>query len=512
MKALRPHHPHPTLIIPTSDFSTPQWPFLFCEILRDLDRYANMIRTLRTELNGLVQAGKTPWGDPSAATKYKNCRGAGSINTKPGRNHYQAQWYDTGEVHDVRKIELDLLGMKPATHIDFGARLNGATPAPAPTKTKGGRRGANGTEPEDRGREALAFLDPSMGYTLWLQVGMALHHWNQVRGLDLWESWSQGGSNYEQGATARAWRSFKPGKTTIATLFHMAQEAGWDAKASHRKQVAADYDTEAALMKTIEAGIEACQNQKEINAVAAKIKNLDLSYNNSDILVHRIQKKMKAINEVKPKIANVRAMIGQKTEDADDYEDFAYKYLQPAMADFDLRFRFNLDDQLLYLEAGKNVPEKLKVPLEITDTLPMKLKRSVNKTLKTAVERHVKKNVSKERWDQYQVSLGKENHYQPFHDNLYGIPDKDKITQEQDNWLEEWLIRLMGAPGHAARSVCQRHVSDEHDPLAPSSRSDRAKHASSDWQAGARQKHPYQGTDMEGHTPHGVPGWHQPVP
>ena len=39
--------------------------------------------------------------------------------------------------------------------------------------------------------EMLEKLDPSMTNDDWVKVGMALHDWEPVRGLELWEQWSQ---------------------------------------------------------------------------------------------------------------------------------------------------------------------------------------------------------------------------------------------------------------------------------------------------------------------------------
>lgn len=73
----------------------------------------------------------------------------------------------------------------------------------------------------------LACLNPSMGYDDWVHVGMALHHGGWP--LSFWETWSCGGSNYENGTCAKHWKSFseKPGGITMGTLVHMAQQAGW---------------------------------------------------------------------------------------------------------------------------------------------------------------------------------------------------------------------------------------------------------------------------------------------
>lgn len=66
-------------------------------------------------------------------------------------------------------------------------------------------------------------LNPSMNYSEWIQIGMALHDWDSNLGFALWENWSQGGCNYKPKETLTHWRSFSKGKgISIGTLFHMA--------------------------------------------------------------------------------------------------------------------------------------------------------------------------------------------------------------------------------------------------------------------------------------------------
>jgi len=76
---------------------------------------------------------------------------------------------------------------------------------------------------------ALQLLDPNMKNQEWVTVGMALHHWNEVEGLDLWDEWSQGGHTYKEGECYRRWDSFsgldKEHIVTVGTLFHKARKA-----------------------------------------------------------------------------------------------------------------------------------------------------------------------------------------------------------------------------------------------------------------------------------------------
>lgn len=73
--------------------------------------------------------------------------------------------------------------------------------------------------------DILAELDPSMKNDDWVKVGMALHNWDEKRGLKLWEKWSKGGNNYKEGETAKRWKSFKSGGgITLGTIIHMSKQ------------------------------------------------------------------------------------------------------------------------------------------------------------------------------------------------------------------------------------------------------------------------------------------------
>lgn len=78
----------------------------------------------------------------------------------------------------------------------------------------------------DRAREALQWVDAGCQRTEWATIGMAA----KDAGLDVDDfiAWSRGAANFQSERDCRdAWRSFKPGSVTAATLFAKAREAGW---------------------------------------------------------------------------------------------------------------------------------------------------------------------------------------------------------------------------------------------------------------------------------------------
>lgn len=77
---------------------------------------------------------------------------------------------------------------------------------------------------EQRIVHCLRSLDPDSSYADWLAVGMALHDWDERRGLPVWLEWSRKGSKYLEGELEMKWKTFhkQVGGVTIGTLFRMA--------------------------------------------------------------------------------------------------------------------------------------------------------------------------------------------------------------------------------------------------------------------------------------------------
>jgi len=78
----------------------------------------------------------------------------------------------------------------------------------------------------DRARSALHAIDPGCPRTEWATVGMAAK--DAGLALDDFIAWSKPARNFKNEADCRAaWRSFKRGEVTAATLFARALDAGW---------------------------------------------------------------------------------------------------------------------------------------------------------------------------------------------------------------------------------------------------------------------------------------------
>jgi P4 family phage/plasmid primase-like protien len=79
--------------------------------------------------------------------------------------------------------------------------------------------------------DALKFIQPS-NYDEWIKVGMALHQWNGLSGLNVWDQWSQKcPDKYNRSAIESKWRSFDTGNgngtVTLGSVFHIAEQNGW---------------------------------------------------------------------------------------------------------------------------------------------------------------------------------------------------------------------------------------------------------------------------------------------
>lgn len=93
-------------------------------------------------------------------------------------------------------------------------------------------------------KRALKHIDPDCGYAEWLAVGQALHSSDPKpdgRGFELWLRWSQKGDKFaetNERQMLRKWQGFKAGGgVTLASLFAMAQQSGYNVSARARNEI-----------------------------------------------------------------------------------------------------------------------------------------------------------------------------------------------------------------------------------------------------------------------------------
>jgi hypothetical protein len=85
---------------------------------------------------------------------------------------------------------------------------------------------------EARLRSALEFI-PAIDREIWLHVGMAAHSTKWERAFQIFDDWSRTApEQYDEAEQHKTWKSFdRPragARISIATIFHMARERGWN--------------------------------------------------------------------------------------------------------------------------------------------------------------------------------------------------------------------------------------------------------------------------------------------
>ena len=84
-----------------------------------------------------------------------------------------------------------------------------------------------------RVRAALSVI-PAHDYDTWVDMAFALKHGFGDAGFEIWDEWSRTAGNYNKRTARTTWRSAKAsGGKTLATLFWLARQHGFDQKCMH---------------------------------------------------------------------------------------------------------------------------------------------------------------------------------------------------------------------------------------------------------------------------------------
>lgn len=157
-------------------------------------------------------------------------------------------------------------------------------------------------------------LDPSMGYDEWVKVGMALHNWDPIRGLELWEHWSKSGKNYESNVTNRKWDSFSTNDgITLGTLYYMSKTAKFNKK-----------------NKAIEIYITKIKNATKSDleiSIIPSIKKEDFNHINKEVLVKVIQDRFKELDGVKIPIGKIRDLVSTRGEYENETPEWCFDWV-----------------------------------------------------------------------------------------------------------------------------------------------------------------------------------------
>lgn len=156
--------------------------------------------------------------------------------------------------------------------------------------------GSSSNWEENNVLKLLSKLDPSMPNDDWVKVGMSLHDWDPLKGLELWENWSRGGDNYNEGETEKRWRSFDiGGGVTLGTISYMAKEV--------------DYDETTILVNNFIDKIKVANEKTLEFDIFPKLRKISFSKINLEKIAKSIQDRFKEILEIKVPIGNVRQLI-----------------------------------------------------------------------------------------------------------------------------------------------------------------------------------------------------------
>lgn len=99
----------------------------------------------------------------------------------------------------------------------------------------------------DLGTTSIELIQSALSYVsaydreVWVKVGMGIKAELGESGFDIWDQWSAQADNYSTRDARAVWKSFKAGgKVTIASLFGLAKEKGWEYKKPERRLSAAE--------------------------------------------------------------------------------------------------------------------------------------------------------------------------------------------------------------------------------------------------------------------------------
>jgi len=166
------------------------------------------------------------------------------LPTSPGKSVLLSGAKLTGSIsNDAHDNLLSLLTMWGVIEQD-----NSNTPVEAPRpKQEYQPILSSASDDYSKAAQALQFISPDCDYTIWIELGQALHTAFGAQGYELWNNWSAMGSKYKSYQDIDThWKSFHQGKgVSIGTLFHYAKDAGYTppSLAADRKSAVEDFSS-----------------------------------------------------------------------------------------------------------------------------------------------------------------------------------------------------------------------------------------------------------------------------
>ena len=210
----------PTFIIDSGHGLQPHW--LLIEPSEDAERVIELRKKLQSAL-----------ASDAVHDAPRLMRLPGSHNSKRGDwlpvevVSYSNRRYTLDELEQWTERATEIIPRKNKKTSESKPKTNGA--AARTTKQYAGR-----DDDDERIADALPYIDAT-DRDVWLTVGMALKSHLGERGRTLWDNWSAScPEKFDDRDQEKTWRSFKRDGIGIATLFHHAQQTGWQAKRAKR--------------------------------------------------------------------------------------------------------------------------------------------------------------------------------------------------------------------------------------------------------------------------------------
>jgi hypothetical protein len=201
---------------------------------------------------------------PKNTTVLKSPMKCGHYLRIPGKHHKRDHWsrfYGSGD------------WLSQADSVQLLLSQTGDDPAlipPLPEEPQHAAEPLCGNQEEVLARQALGSISPDNGYDDWLKIGQALH-FSGDHMLPLWIEWSRASIDFDEAECRSKWKTYhrNPGGVTLGTLFHMAEQNGWQhpQRQSVHQTVVKDGSASAAVEMTLD---EKTVNDQVIAALAKR--------------------------------------------------------------------------------------------------------------------------------------------------------------------------------------------------------------------------------------------------
>ncbi len=124
----------------------------------------------------------------------------------------------------------------------------------------------------DKVQSALSFVSPQ-DRDVWVKMAMAVKSELGDDGEWVWSDWSQSADNYNAASAKSVWKSVKPGKVGIGSLFYEAKANGWAWDRPERKLTAAELAAirEQSRLKAEAAAAEKAAEQAKAAELAVAV-------------------------------------------------------------------------------------------------------------------------------------------------------------------------------------------------------------------------------------------------